>query len=105
MSYELYDKNGSVGYLGTTYGLDALYNYLGKQKVDVIDLFIDDGWSADLGDLVKALSEVPKSDDPNLQDMIDNLIVMLKSCDEVAIITDGFESSKNKKSLGLSGIF
>ncbi len=88
MGYYLYDEDGYVADVGTTKGLDDMFTYLRGLDLPGLDAFIENGW-----DLVpEALAEELEVLDPpagEVKDTIDDLVVNLRKCKGMAIVSDG----------------
>jgi hypothetical protein len=104
MGYYIYDVNGYVGDLATTFGLDAFEKYVGDDD-PVLGALFELGWSPVDGDLTASLDAIPKSDDPDIEEIRQAFIELAKKCDSALIISDGHsEDDDEPEKIGLATI-
>jgi hypothetical protein len=92
MSYQLYDINGYVGDIATTQGWEDLSNYILKFGMLEMKDFVNKGF-IEISNLAIVRFERLKPKDVDVKITLDNLILLLNKCEDVAIISDGLTLS------------
>lgn len=91
MSYYAYDSNGYVGDVGSNTGWKSLCDYLMDNGNPASKSLCRDGWSDGID-----FRDIPEPEDKVLLGLYSNLKEIASRCEEVLIVSQGFEEGQNE---------